>query len=293
MDIREVLSSEEIFLHCKEVLIEPLNGGFSNETYLATAEGIKYVVKLNYPQNKYFGLSRKTERYAQNLAADLGIAPRVCGDLSNESYTIAEYVPGRIMTGDEVKQEENIVKVAQALKKIHSIEFPDRTCSVFDLLEGYLKGMKEFRVKEPEGLKDILIEMEHIRSKREKDKTNNNKYTHNDILDLNLVINEDKITVIDWELSGVGDPYMDLASLPYSSGFLKEQEKLLLKEYFGYYEEDMYYHLKSLKYIGLVREVLWALFYGGLHLKSVNHNMDYFGAANHALERLKQGFLSF
>jgi thiamine kinase-like enzyme len=197
------------------------------------------------------------------------------------------------MTGDEVKQEDNIIKIAQILKKIHSIEYPDRICSVFDLLEGYLKGMKEFKVKEPEGLKDILIEMEHIRARREKDKSNNYRYTHNDILDLNLIINGDIISVIDWELSGVGDPYMDLASLPYSSGFQKEQEILLLKEYFGYYEEDMYYHLKSLKYIGLVREVLWALFYGGLQLKSVNHDMDYYGAANYALDRLKQGFLSF
>lgn len=66
-----------------------------------------------------------------------------------------------------------------------------------------------------------------------------------------------------------------------------------LKIYIQDYFLDMYIHLKSLKYVGLVREVLWALFYGGLQLKSVNHNMDYYGAANYALDRLKQGFLSF
>lgn len=292
MNISEIIASDPIFKDKCGITYEPLNGGFSNETYTVYDASKKYVVKINFTQNEYLNLSRRTELEAQSAAADMGIAPRVLSDHSQEAYSISEFVEGHLMERDEIVDKNNMTNIASVLKKIHSITGVNRVNSAFDLIDGYVKGIEKFNLEIPEGYPEILKKTEIIRKKRSLDTVNNNKYCHNDILYNNLLYDGKKITVIDWELSGIGDPYMDLASLPYSMNFTEEEDKLLLKSYFGYYEEEMMHNLKDLRYVGLVREVVWAFFYAGLNKKSINHDFDYNGAGCYCLDRLKKGFLS-
>lgn len=51
-------------------------------------------------------------------------------------------------------------------------------------------------------------------------------------------------------------------------------------------------YLKDMRYIGLVREVVWALLFEGLNKKSINHETNYYEAALYSLNRLKNGFFS-
>jgi thiamine kinase-like enzyme len=292
MSIQEIISTDPLFKNRENLTYEPLNGGFSNETYLVHDGGNKYVVKINFAQNEYLRLTRRTELEAQSKAAAMGIAPKVLSDMEQDGYSISEYIEGHLMQHDEIKQEENIVKIASALKKIHSITGIDRVNSAYDLIDGYVKGIEEFGISLPEGYHEILTRTEIIRERRSRDRSNNNKYCHNDILGNNLLFDGKNITVIDWELSGTGDPYMDLASIPYSNNFSEEEDKMLLTAYFGCYEDEMLLNLKDLRYIGLVREVVWSFFFAGLNRKSVNHDFDYYGAGCYVLDRIKKGYLS-
>jgi len=293
MKINEIIEQDTLFKNCTNIQYEPLNGGLSNETYVVTKDNTKYVVKIHFNQNQYLGLTRQTEIEAQAKAASMGISPQILSDISCQEYSISEFIKGHLITYDEVKQEENIVKLAHTIKKIHSIEGVQRNCSVFDLIDKYAVGIEKFKVQVPEGYYDILKKAETIRAARDKDKTEKDKYCHNDFLNNNILFDEGKICVIDWELSGMGDIYMDLGTLPYQMNFSEEKEKLLLTSYFGYYDEEMSLNLKNLKYAGMVREMLWGFFFEGLNQKSVNHDMDYHGAGNFVYERLHNGFITF
>lgn len=289
MKIEDIIQTDPLF-HNQKLTHAPLNGGFSNETHLVTCDGQNYVVKINYEQNEYLHLTRKTELQAQSIAASMGIAPRVLSDCNVKDYSISEFIEGQLITGDEILQEDNLSQFSTILRNIHSIKGVDRTCSAFDLIDGYVQGIAKFKVKEPDGYTDILKMTEKIRDLRNKDKANNHKYCHNDLLTLNLLYKEPKITVIDWEISGMGDPYMDLATLPYSNRFSEEKERFLLSSYFGYYEDEMLMILSNMKYIGMVREVVWALFHEGLHQKSINHDINYYETACYSLDRIKKGY---
>ncbi len=289
MNIEMIIHTDQLFKNKTDLAHEPLNGGFSNETHVVTWKNEKYVVKINFPQSDFHVVTRKTELQAQSIAAVMGIAPRVFSDHEQEEYSIQEFVPGHLMNYEEIVDKNNISKMASVLSKLHKIEGVERISSAFDLIDGYMRGVNKFGLSIPEGVSDILKETEKIRDRRSLDKSNNQKYCHNDILSNNLLFDGSIITVIDWELSGVGDPYMDLASLPYSNHFKEEEEVFLLSEYFGYYEDEMLQNLKDMKYVGMVREVAWALFYAGLNKKSVNHEFDYYGAVKYVLDRMQNG----
>ena len=61
MNIQDVISNYVLFSNSRPIDVKPLNGDLFNETHIVTADSIPYVVKLNYPQNQYLGLLRKTE----------------------------------------------------------------------------------------------------------------------------------------------------------------------------------------------------------------------------------------
>lgn len=291
MTIEEIIAHEPLFYN-KNTTYEPLNGGFSNETHIVTCESMKYVVKIFFPQNKYLNLTRATELQAQSLAASMGLAPAVYSNPKEERYSVSEFLSGHLLTYEEVMDDTIIQELAKKMKQIHSITGINRNCSAFDLIDGYVNGIRQFQVLAPDGFDIILKRMEEIRNLRERDTQNNFAYCHNDLLNLNILNENGKFGIIDWEISGFGDPYMDLATLPYQMNFSKEKETLLLTSYFGYFEEEMRTALHQMRYIGMVREVVWALFYAGLNKKSANHDNDYYQSALYALDRIQKGYLS-
>ena len=289
MTIEQIIKQDKIFEN-QTVTYLPLNGGFSNETYLVQATQDKYVVKINFNQNIYLKLDRKQECIAQQKAAALGVAPKIISYPKNAEYMISQYFEGHNMTYEEIIDANNMLKIIEILKGIHSIKGVNRECSCFDLIDRYAEGIKEFKISIPNGYYDVLKMADIIKNRRVKDRLNNNRYVHNDILSNNILFDGQKIIIIDWELSGMGDPFMDLASLAYSNKMSKAQEELMLTAYFGYCDKEIFNTLQDIKYIGMIREVVWALFYEGLNKKSVNHNINYREAGLYALNRIKNGY---
>lgn len=72
MRIEDILHSDPLFRGKDNLFFEPLNGGASNETYLVSLDGTKYVLRINFQQNEYLSLSRSSEMLAQQKAASLG-----------------------------------------------------------------------------------------------------------------------------------------------------------------------------------------------------------------------------
>ena len=292
MVINDILTSDPLFKNKKKVKHETLNGCLLNDTYLVICEGEKYVVKINNAQNKYLKLDYHSEVQVQQKAAEMRIAPMMLSDIGNKAYSISECPNGHLLAYEEMIQSDTINEFAEVIRQLHSIEGVNRTCSIFDLIDGYVRGIKEFKVKIPSGYHEVMMQTEKIRARREKDKENNDKYCHNNLMSCNIFIDNHKIYIIGWELSGIGDPYIDLATIPYRMNFSIEKEKLLLEAYFGYYEDEMLIHLRDMRYIGLVRECVWALFFEGLRGKRDNGKMNYYEAGCYALNRIKKGYLS-
>lgn len=290
--IEEVLPGVKMWQNSVKICYEPLNGGFANNTYKVEVDGKFYVLRINSKQSDFLGLDRLLENQATYKAYTMGIAPKVFLEDSTSDYLITEFTSGHGLSEQEMHDPLILERIIGILKKINSITGIDRKCSLFNLIENYIKGAVKLNVKLPIGLPGFLERVEQIREYRSKDKENNFKFCHNDYFPFNMLYDGQDLKVIDWELCGYGDVFFELATLSFFNKFSKEKEKFILKTYFGYSDDEQLRILHDMKFVCMVREVAWALLYAGMNLETVNHNMDYYGHAVYVTERLEQGFLT-
>jgi thiamine kinase-like enzyme len=268
--------------------LERLNGGLSNLTYKVATPSGSYVLRVNNTQNEFLSLTRASEVDVMKLAYREGFGPRVVASSRPEQYVVTEFLGECRMVAPEDYDEVKGMMI-ERLRQIHRFEGIARMCSPYHLIDGYLKGAAGLGVREPEGLGTLLRRVESIAHQRSSDKMYTNKYCHNDAFACNMLYDGRMLRVIDWELSGYGDVFFDLAIIPFSGRFTEAQEKEWLQLYFGDYEEEQYLILQDMKFVNMVREAAWGLLYAGLSRSSDHHDFDYYRHAEYAIDRIEQG----
>ncbi|MCL1823260.1 MAG: phosphotransferase family protein [Oscillospiraceae bacterium] len=271
------------------VTYEPLNGGHVNFTYKVSVDGKDYVLRINGKQNDFLGLSREQEVAVFKAAYNMGIAPPV-HPKTTDKYLITTYIEKEEFDFKQPAMLENAVEV---LKKIHTIKGINRTFSPFDLVNKYLEGMRSLKVNFPDILINALTKVEEIEKRWNKDRTTREAYCHNDYFTFNILSANKKLYVIDWEISGVGDIFFDLATITFSSAFSRAQEEHLLKCYFGKFEEEHYTALKDMQFMNMLREATWSLMHSGMEEEVINSDINYLDFGNYILSKIKDGYLYY
>ena len=292
-DIDTILKNIPEWNQIDGITYEPLNGGLTNVTYKVKVNNKFYVLRINGKQNEFLGLSRETEQDVIIKASKLDIAPSVFPTTNKKDYLITEFIEGKALKVEEVSNTDLIKKITSTLLKIHSIKGIKRKCSPFNLIRRYLKAAQELKVIFPDNLHKHLKRMEEIELLRSKDTENINKYCHNDYhTGYNMLLNNNKLTIIDWELSGIGDIFFDLATISSDNKFSIKEDIILLESYFGIFNKEHLNTLNDMKFICMLREIAWALMHEGMNIKRINHNMNYYEFANYILARLDQGLVT-
>lgn len=268
---------------------ENLGGGLCNETYRVQTKHKAYVLRINSRQNEYLNLTRRSEIEVMKKAHREGFSPQVIADDHPEHYVVTEFIDGRMLEKDDLADENIKTMIMNRLKVIHGMESQGRKCTPYDLIHGYLRGADSFQVKRPYGLNRLLDRVEKIAHQRSNDKTYNNRFCHNDSFLCNMIYTGDRLQIIDWELSGIGDVFFELTLIPFTNQFSEAEEREWLRLYFGHFEEDTFHIFQDMKYVSMVREVAWGLFYSGLTEDNKHHDFDYYKFAEYCMERIEQG----
>lgn len=267
----------------------PLNGGFVNFTYKVQVKNGCFALRINGGQNDHLGLSRQEEVNVMRAAGELGIAPRVLPQ-STAEYLITEFIDAPVLTREDILQPFVVENAMSVLKKIHSI----RSCrcfSPFDLVGKHLEGIKALNVPFPKELDDLLPEVDAIQKRFDDSASYRKAYCHNDFYTFNILNAASGLHVIDWELSGAGDVFFDLATLSFHDAFTAEQDEHLLRFYFGQTEPEHFFALRDMKYMNMLREATWGLLHSGMKEDTVNHSLDYLEHGMSTLRKLKAGLL--
>lgn len=266
-----------------------LSGGLCNQTYKVQTKQSTYVLRINSRQNEYLNLTRCSEVEVMKKAICEGFAPRVISNNHPEQFVVTEFIEGRMLEKDDLKDDHIKGMIMDRLKRIHRMEGQGRTCTPYDLIYGYLKGADQFQVKHPDGLNQILHRVEKIAHKRSYDKEYNSKFCHNDSFLCNMIYTGQQLQIIDWELSGVGDVFFELTLIPFTNQFSETDEREWLKLYFGYFEEETFHIFQDMKFVSMVREVAWGMFYSGLTKAESHHDFDYYKFAEYCIQRIEHG----
>ncbi|MGV2939729.1 NTP transferase domain-containing protein [Mesobacillus sp. LC4] len=212
--------------------IEPL-GGLTNQNFKVTIDGNDYAVRVPGKGTEHY-INRGAEKINSGITSKIGINPNVVHFNDYTGLKIVEYIPeAETLNPKTGKREDNLVKVANVFSTLHNSGevFTDRF-DVFEKITEYEKVLDKLKGKLFNGhdeVKKQVLELEDFY------RSLNVKLApcHNDPLAENFIKSgEEKMYLIDWEFSGMNDPYWDIAAYIIEAELSPAEESLFLLEYF-------------------------------------------------------------
>jgi thiamine kinase-like enzyme len=280
LTVDEAISRIPQWANANDLKVSPLDGGITNSNFRVDTGGESYALRIAGINTDMLGINRENE-YAANLAAGkLGIAPEVVYAIQPEGYLVTRFLSAHPFPPEEITQPENIRRVMEVVRRIHSMPEIPGAFSVFRTVENYAETARRYNVEFPEEF-DWLIERMNEAEAALLTEPEPLRPCHNDLLNANFLI-DDRIYILDWEYAGMGDLFFDLANFSDHHELSDEQDQWLLECYFGKVTDKQIAHLKIMKVMSDLREAMWALVQIGIS----QLDFDYRGYANKFFARV-------
>ncbi|MFZ2098835.1 MAG: phosphotransferase [Anaerolineales bacterium] len=275
LTLQEAIARVPYWAAASDLKASPLGGGITNNNFRIDVGGESFVLRIVGACTELLGIHREYE-YAANLAAGkIGIAPEVYYFIQPEGYLVTRFIDGRAIPPEEMRQPENILRVMQAVRKIHTMPDIPGTFDAFRVVRDYTEIAQHYQVALPQNY-DWLIE--RIQDAEKAISTHPLKPCpcHNDLLNANF-LSRGQLYILDWEYAGMGDAFFDLANFSDHHNLTDEQDRWMLECYLGGEILPQHWaHLQIMKIMSDLREATWHLVQIGLS-KLVFNSREYTG----------------
>ncbi|MBN1530000.1 MAG: phosphotransferase [Thermoleophilaceae bacterium] len=260
-ELTEVVARVAALLGAREGGVSLLEGGITNRNYRVCLGGTNYVVRLPGKDTELLGIDRGAECAANKRAAELGIAPPVAAFLEDPSSLVTHFVVGDMMEPAELREAENLGKVAAALREFHGsgaelgVDFDGVATA-----ERYAATVERLGGEPPHGLAEALDRGRAIREAATGLGEHRAVPCHDDLLSYNFLRSGERLLIVDWEYAGMGDRWFDLGNFAAHNDLDDDQEVLFLTKYFGEPPDDARRAwLRLFRWLSDLREAMWAL----------------------------------
>lgn len=227
MNVEEyIIARVNALMHTTDAtIVQRLEGGMSNYTYVVLTRGKKYTYRVPGKfAEKFVDRVEEWDNIQEVNRLGLNNATSYVEVISGEK--LAEYVEGTILSDTDI-ESYNDMSVA-ALKKIHGSDLRFHDYNAFGRLSDDERYCREMGFTHPKEYLELRQKLEFMRQAHSQVKQ---VPCHCDYQPTNLVINGDKLYVLDWEFAGMNDPFYDIACYG-NAGFDKALS--LLKAYVGH-----------------------------------------------------------
>jgi thiamine kinase-like enzyme len=222
--LRRVLANDT---DAASATLEPLNGGLHRRSWLVTfADGRRCVLRAPVePSNALLDLV--TEAEAMMAAARVRLAPPVVAIAPEEGVLLTEYRPGKAWTPAGARRRPNIVRMATALRLLHTVATTLPAFAAEHIARGYLARLGD-APHEPKLARraDDLLVLAH----RYDATYAPTAFCHNDLVAAN-VLDDGELALVDFEYAVRASPLLDLASFAGMNGLGVAEQHLLLESY--------------------------------------------------------------
>ncbi len=263
-EVSEIVAALEEDLGEPEGAPQPLEGGITNRNYRARLGGRDYVIRLPGKDTGKLGIDREAERSANERAAALGVAPPVAAMLTDPPALVTGFVEGAQMSPEDLRDPGTLADVARALRLVHDSggNVPTSFDS-FRLVEDYARTATENGVAVPEDYEEAHARAAEI-EKAIGGPEHEPVLCHNDLLAGNF-LRGGRIWIVDWEYSGMGDRYFDLANFAVNNELDEDQQAALLERYWGDSPPaSPLADLRLMMYMSDFREAMWGVVQQGI-----------------------------
>jgi thiamine kinase-like enzyme len=267
--VQEIIAQIPAFQGVRQIQVEQI-AGLTNTNYRVTVDGERFVLRVNGENTARLGINREHELAALRNAASAGLGPEVVAFLPPEGHLVTRWVEGRHWEVNEYRTPEYVRLLTETVKRLHALPPNGATFSPFRRVASYLETARSFEVPLPPDFDSFLKIMRAVEIDQERDPSDWQHFCHNDLVSVNYLFleREQSLKVLDWEFSGLGDIYYDLATIVYthdSDGPIPpELEEVMLACYFGEITATQHQRLAGMKYMLMLFTGLWGLAQHGM-----------------------------
>jgi thiamine kinase-like enzyme len=265
------------------IAIERIAGGISNHNFAVRWGDRTYVARLCEPR-PVLGIDRRNEVACQQAASRRGLAPDVVHH--EDGLLLSRFIAGQTLEAAQVRSAEMIARLASLLRELHGGW--DRLTGEmlyfcpFQTLRTYAQTALELRAPLPADLAAIVDDSRELSRRIAPFRP---VLCHNDLMPANLIDEGKRLWLVDWEYSGVGHPYFDLANASANAAFRDQDDHSLLEAYRGQADPSELTAIRIFKAASFLRESLW----GAIQTVASDVEFDYRGYAADHLEAYRQG----
>lgn len=245
-------------------------GGLTNQNYRVTVDGEHFALRISGQNTARLDINRAHELAALRSASGAGLGPQLVAFLPPEGHLVTYWVEGRHWDALEYRVPAQVRLLTETVKRIHALPLNGAVFSPFQRVHSFLETARSFNVSLPDGFESYLTTMNAIQIDQQNDPSDWQRMCHNDLVAVNYIYIEEtkKIVVLDWEFSGLGDIYYDLATVVYthdSDGPISPALELeMLRCYFGSVTALQRRRLLGMKYMLMLFTGLWGLAQHGM-----------------------------
>ena len=255
------------------VVLEPLQGGLTNISFVATDASGKYVVRCGDDIPAHH-VSRERERAASRAAFEAGLSPEIVH--AEPGITVLRFIAARTFTEADLRADAlRIVALLRTCHRevAHRVRGAANMFWVFHVIRDYVRlidaDAKYIALADRLELAQLPLPI---------------VFGHNDLLPGNVMDDGKRLWLIDWEYAGFGTAMFDLANLSSNGEFTPADDTALLDAYFdGRVDDALRRAFTAMKAASVLREALWAMV-SDVHLKTPG--ADYQAHARTYLARL-------
>lgn len=263
---------------------EYISGGITNRNYCVRVDGTPFFVRLAGEETGALGIDRDNERRTVEEAAKVGVGPGVVAYLPDCGCLVTEWIEGAPVPPESLRRRDMLALLVRSLKAFHGARsgIPGRF-SPFLVVEQYRRFVEDRGLEVP-GVYWWLSERAGEIDEAFRRSPGPLRPCHNDLLNANFLLCDDRMMIVDYEYAGMGDVFFDLGNLSVNHEFDDTADGVLLELYFGDVTPERVARLKLMRLMSDFREAMW----GVMQQVLSDLDFDYVDYANKHFARCRE-----
>jgi thiamine kinase-like enzyme len=232
-----------------------LVGGLTNVNIKVTTPERIAVLRLSSGDGDLLAIDRAAENINSRRAAESGAAPAILDYLPDLQILVVEWVEGRTLVPDDLRDEGTLIRAADVCRKLHAGPRFEGDFDMFRLQRHYLSLVTERGFRLPPRYIELMPEVDRIADALAVQR-GATVPCNNDLLAANFIDDGDRLWVIDYEYGGNNDECFELGNVWSESNLSLDHLELLVDSYYG---RRLQHKVARARLLGLMSKFGWTL----------------------------------
>jgi thiamine kinase-like enzyme len=243
------------YLVGQPLTVVPLEGGLTNLIVKVAAPARTVVLRLSSSDGDLLAIDRDLEEVNSRRAADSGAGPAVLERLPDLQVLVVEWVPGRTLAPDDLRDDRMLARVARVCRTLHAGPRFIGDFDMFAVQRRYLDIVTGRGFRLPARYLDLMPQVEQIAAALAVRRVPTVP-CNNDLLAANFIDDGSRLWVIDYEYGGNNDPCFELGNIWQEAELPAEHIEALVDLYYG---SRIHHRVARARLLGLMARYGWTL----------------------------------